>query len=433
MKTSLEPQDSDRVLRHLCELARATFTEDLPAGAQAGWSPLEVRLSGRPRPRRTLALGLGLAAAAVAALALGWRHQTPPSLGFRVVDEAGVAHAAPNLASAGRIEFSDGSQVAVAAEARASVTAIDARGARIRLEHGRLSAHFVHLPEATWSMAAGPYQILVTGTAFDVSWTPDTRTLELWIRHGSVLVKGPNAGEGLAVGAGQHLLASAASGQIVLDAMGAAASPAPPIVPTAPTPAADLTPAPSPPSERPPMSPREPSRALRPAPSPRGRTPGPSLPWPQSLARGDFQSILDEAARQGLDEVLSGATSADLAALADAARYRRRNDLAQRTLLAQRQRFPQTQAGRDAAFFLGTLDESRVGREARTSALQWYGRYLAESPVGSYAGQALGRRMVLFDSLHDRTVARETAASYLAKFPAGPYASKARHIVESSQ
>lgn len=131
--------------------------------------------------------------------------------------------------------------------------------------------------------------------------------------------------------------------------------------------------------------------------------------------------------------MLSGATSADLAALADAARYRRRNDLAQRTLLAQRQRFPQTQAGRDAAFFLGTLDESRVGREARTSALQWYGRYLAESPVGSYAGQALGRRMVLFDSLHDRTAARETAASYLAKFPAGPYASKARHIVESSQ
>jgi len=153
--------------------------------------------------------------------------------------------------------------------------------------------------------------------------------------------------------------------------MGAAASPAPPIVPTAPTPAADLTPAPSPPSERP-RCPRASRRARCARPLRReDEPPGPSLPWPQSLARGDFQSILDEAARQGLDEVLSGATSADLAALADAARYRRRNDLAQRTLLAQRQRFPQTQAGRDAAFFLGTLDESRVGREARTSALQW--------------------------------------------------------------
>ena len=143
-----KPQDSDRALRHLCKLARAAFTEDLSPNEQAGWSRLQAKLSGRPRPRRTLALGLGLTAAAAAAavlLTFGW-HQTQPSLGFRVVDEAGVPHAAPDLASAGRIEFSDGSQVTLAAEARASVTAIDARGARIRLEHGRLSAHFVQLP-----------------------------------------------------------------------------------------------------------------------------------------------------------------------------------------------------------------------------------------------------------------------------------------------
>jgi len=321
----------------------------------------------------------------------------------------------------------------VAAEARASVTAIDARGARFRLEHGRLSAHLVHLPKASWSIAAGPYQVLVTGTAFDVSWAPDARVLELWIRHGSVLVKGPNAGPGLAVFAGQHLLASAANGQIVLDAMAAAASSVVPAVAATPAPAGDLTAAPSPPSERPPISPREPSRALRPPPPPRAPAPASSLAWPQSLAHGDFQRILDEAAQRGIDEVLSGATSTDLAALADAARYRRKNDLAQRTLLAERERFPKTLAGRDAAFFLGTLDESRAGREARTSALEWYGRYLAENPSGSYREQALGRRVVLFDSLHDRAAARETAALYLAKFPAGPYASKARHIVESER
>jgi hypothetical protein len=179
------------------------------------------------------------------------------------------------------------------------------------------------------------------------------------------------------------------------------------------------------------MSPRESSRALRP--EPRAAASGPSLAWPQSLARGDFQRILDEASRRGIDEVLSSATSADLAALADAARYRRKNDLAQRTLLAQRQRFPQTLAGRDAAFFLGTLDESRAGHEARTSALEWYGRYLAEHPAGRYGEQALGRRLVLFDSLHDRSAAREAATSYLAQFPSGPYASKARRIVESNQ
>ena len=432
MTKSLEPQDSDRALRHLCNLARAALTDDLSAREQAGWSRLEAKLSGRPRPRRTLALGLALAAATTAVVLLAPRlKQTPPSLAFRVVDETGAPQAAPDFASAGRIEFSDGSHVTVAAEARASVTAIDAQGARIRLEHGRLSAQVVHLPGASWSMAAGPYQILVTGTAFDMNWAPDTSVLELWIRHGSVLVKGPNTGQGLAVVAGQHLLASAASGQIVLDAMAPAASSAQSTVPAASP--ADLAPAPSPPSERPAMSPHEMPRALRPATSPRALAPEPSLAWPEALARGDFQRILDEAARRGLDDVLASAPSADLAALADAARYRRRNDLAQRALLAQRQRFPQTLAGRDAAFFLGTLDESRSGRKAQTSALQWYGRYLEESPAGGYGEQALGRRLALFDSLHDRTAARETADLYLAKFPAGPYASKARSIVESNR
>jgi hypothetical protein len=408
-------------------LARNTFTEELSPREQAGWSRLDVKMTGGPRPRRVLAVGFGLAAAAAAVvfLAYSW-NQKSPSLGFRIVDETGVPHAAPDLDSAGRIEFSDGSKVTVAAHTRASVTAIDALGARIRLEHGRLSAQFVQLPQASWSIAAGPYQVLVTGTAFDVSWTPDTRALELWLRHGSVLVKGPNAGQGLAVVAGQHLLASATTGQIVLDAMAPAVPPALPTLPSA-----DLAPAVSPAYERPAMALREPSRAPHAAPAARAPAPEPSLTWPQALARGDFQRILDEAVRRGLDDVLSGASSADLAAFADAARYGRKNDLAQRALLAQRQRFPQTLAGRDAAFLLGTLDESRAGHDAQTSALRWYGRYLVENPTGSYSGQALGRRLVLLESLHDRPAARQAAALYLAKFPSGPYAAEAKRIVET--
>ena len=90
-------------------------------------------MAGGSHPRRTLAVGFGLAAAAAAVvlLAHNW-NQRLPSLGFRIVDEAGVPHATPDLDSAGRIEFSDGSKVTVATQTRASVTAIDALGARIR-------------------------------------------------------------------------------------------------------------------------------------------------------------------------------------------------------------------------------------------------------------------------------------------------------------
>jgi hypothetical protein len=420
------PQDSDRALRRLCELARAAFSEDLTAREEAGRMRLELTLSARPRPRRALAVAFGLAAtAAVVLLALRW-HQSAPSLGFRVVDETGAPRATLEHGGAGRIDFSDGSRVLVAAETSASVTSIDARGARIRLDHGHLSANIIHLPQASWSIAAGPYQVLVTGTAFDMSWSPDAQALELWLRQGSVLVKGPSAGDGLAVVAGQHVLASATSGQIVLDALVPAAASAAPVAAAV----GHSAPA-APPSERPLPVVRESPRANRPATAPRSSPPEPTLTWPQALAQGEFQRILDEAERRGIDDVLAGASSADLAALGDAARYGRRNDLARRTLLAQRRRFPQTPAGKEAAFFLGTLDESSAGRDAQTNALEWYGRYLAENPAGSYGGQALGRRLVLFDSLRDRTAARETAASYLAKFPTGPYAAKAQRIVES--
>jgi hypothetical protein len=424
------PPHSDRALRRLCELARAAFSEDLTAREEAGRMRLELVLSARPRPRRSLTVAFALTATAAAVLlALRW-HQSAPSLGFRVVDETGVARAAQDLGSAGRIDFSDGSRVTVAAGASASVTSIDARGARIRLDRGHLSANIVHLPQASWSFAAGPYQVLVTGTAFDMSWSPDAQALELWLRQGSVLVKGPSAGQGLAVVAGQHVLASATSGQIVLDALVPAAA-ARPLVAAAVEPSAPV--APPSPSERPLPAVRESPRANRLLPVPRSSSAEPTLTWPQALARGEFQRILDESERRGIDDVLSRATSADLAALADAARYGRRNDLARQTLLAQRRRFPQTSAGRDAAFFLGTLDESRAGRDAEANALGWYGRYLAENPTGSYGGQALGRSLVLFDSLHDRAAAREAADAYLAKFPAGPYAAKAQRIVESNQ
>jgi len=233
---------------------------------------------------------------------------------------------------------------------------------------------------------------------------------------------------------GQHLLASAESGQIVLTSepwegshLGAATQ----------TPAMDpgreASPGSGSPSERPAMGRPSSPRMPRSSATPQAQAVEPSLSWPQALARGEFQRIVDDADRRGIDSVLARAPSSDLAALADAARYSRKSDLARRALLAVRQRFPQTSAGREAAFFLGTLDESGTGRAAQTSALSWYGRYLAESPGGSYDGQALGRRLVLLNSLQDRAAAREAAASYLAKFPAGPYAAKAQRIVEASR
>ena len=79
--------------------------------------------------------------------------------------------------------------------------------------------------------------------------------------------------------------------------------------------------------------------------------------WTAALSAGDFDTILDEAERD-IGHVLATRGTDDLAALADAARYRRHDDVARRALLAQRRRFAGSPRAADAAFFLGRLDEN---------------------------------------------------------------------------
>jgi hypothetical protein len=148
--------------------------------------------------------------------------------------------------------------------------------------------------------------------------------------------------------------------------------------------------------------------------------------WSAALAAGDLDLILDEAVKKGLHRALAEASSDDLAALADAARYRRRNSIAYRALIAERERFPQSPRGRDSAFLLGRLEEGKSDGAAR--ALQWYDLYLKEAPSGAYSSEALGRKMAATERLLGMSEARPVAAEYLRRFPNGTYAGAARAL-----
>jgi TolA-binding protein len=152
--------------------------------------------------------------------------------------------------------------------------------------------------------------------------------------------------------------------------------------------------------------------------------------WSKRLATGDFEGILADAERRGLDQLLAKAPRSDLAALADAARYARRFDVARRALLAERERFPGSLQANEAAFFLGGLAESDSA--SASAALEWYERYLAESPQGTYASQALGRRLMIVHRLRGRETAKALALAYLNQYPKGPYARYARNLLESN-
>ena len=151
---------------------------------------------------------------------------------------------------------------------------------------------------------------------------------------------------------------------------------------------------------------------------------GMSRSWAAALSAGDFDEILAEAERD-LGRALAARNTDELAALADAARYRRHDDVARRALHAQRRRFPTSPRAADAAFFLGRLDENGGGL---ARALGWYDRYLSESPGGSYAAEALGRKMIAIREVSGPTAARDVADEYIRRFPRGSYAGAAEAL-----
>ena len=124
-----------------------------------------------------------------------------------------------------------------------------------------------------------------------------------------------------------------------------------------------------------------------------------------------------DAQRRGVASVLAGASSEDLAALADAARFRNQDQLARRVLLAQRRRFPGTLRAEEASFLLGRLADGPGGRAS--DALAWYDRYLREAPSGAYAAEAMGRMMLVLERQHRTERGTHRRGGVPAPVPAG--------------
>ena len=378
------------------------------------------------RRRRLLAFGGTGAACAIAAFLLVPRllhkmHEGPPPLALQV--ESGVIDAAgtivPRDDGPPALRFGDGTVIKLASETRGRVAAIDGHGAHVAIQNGSAHVNVVHKSQARWRIDAGPYTITVHGTVFTAAWDESQQRLEVKMERGLVSVTGPVTNGPIAVRAGQALTVKLKRSQVLLrdldrdgvlaqvdgdaDADVTAGAGAAPTV-TAPPPAART---------------RLAALASKTARPRAGRS------WTAALSAGDFDTIIGEAERD-IGHVLASRGTEDLAALADAARYRRHDDVARRALLAQRRRFAGSPRAADAAFFLGRLDEN--GGRGAAAALAWYERYLDEAPSGSYVAEALGRKMMAVEDIHGPAAARNVADQYLRRFPRGSYAGAARAL-----
>jgi hypothetical protein len=396
----------------LVRLAREELGEMSGRLRAEGLLKLNARRLTRSR-RRNRALSL---AAVLCVVALGFAGRD--WLGARQAGvlsyavEGGRLDSSGVVAATGSAEpvlrFSDGTEVAFLAGARGQVKSVAERGARISVA-GKVKVAVVHWRGSHWLFDAGPFLITVTGTTFTADWQETDGRLEVILNTGSIAVSGPLSDEAIALRAGQRLVISTRDKEVLIRDI----DPSDDAVPSTP---------------RSLGAPPEPTVA----PSAALSVPGAPLPvtsnWTADLAAGRFSAILRQAEQRGIDKVLGEASSDEVAALSDAARYSRRDDVARRALTAQRRRFPQSARANDAAFLLGRLEETAQHPEL---ALTWYERCLSESPHGTYTSEALGRKMTVVQRLHGAARARPVAEEYLRRFGDGTYAAAARALIRA--
>ncbi|HEV8548034.1 MAG TPA: FecR domain-containing protein [Polyangiaceae bacterium] len=418
------PDRAEPRLAALVALVRAAVKAPSAVELDRGLAALRARMARHEarrgwRPRPTLVAAAVVVVLAAVLWVRPWRRagasQTPLAVtrieGGRLLEGGYLSEGGGNGVA---LYFNEGSQFVLTPGTRARLRAVTADGSRIALDHGTASFRITRNLARSWAVEAGPFVVTVRGTEFTVLWSPTTETFEVKLRKGRVVVTGPIVGEELVLRPGQDLTVDLHRQKTVIsegaEQTEEAAAAAPPLSGAAPPEAsAGTSAATSSPSPRPPAS----------------ATPSPARHWREAIASGQWDKILADVERDGVDASLRTLSSEELFALADAARYRRRPELARAALLAQRERFPASPRAFDAAFLLGRVEESR-GNKAL--AVERYDEYLARAPGGTYAAEALGRKMILIKDLEGPESARHLAEEYLARFPAGSHAEAARTL-----
>lgn len=430
---SQDPEKS-ATLAGLDDLVCKTDAAPTPSQMSRGFTLLSGRLAAEKAQRRLL-LRVGLAGMAMAACAAGVfalasftraRHSqsVSPALAYRA--DGGKVIEGGYLRESGKggikLTFSEGTEVSLSPGTLGRLRTVGSAGAHIAIEHGTALCRVVPRPNARWLLDVGPFLVTVNGTVFTASWNAETERFDLGLREGRVTVRGPVSGGELALHAGQRLVVDLPKARTIITEDSVEDGPAGPGS-VGPADSAEAAPGVRPPSEA-----RKPSRKGGSAPASADREVARQSRWAEAVAAADWDRILRDTQASGVEFTLDRASSEDLAALADAARYRRRLALAREALLAQRRRFPDAPRALDAAYLLGRVEES--SERGSAEALHWYEEYLVRAPTGTYASEALGRKMILTGKLKTDAAARRLAEEYLRHFPSGAYAGSARALLQ---
>jgi hypothetical protein len=357
------------------------------------------------------------------------------------------------------LHFSDGSQVTASPATRVRVDSTQSRGARVLLEEGVARADITHRDNTHWVFVAGPFDVRITGTSFTLAWDAADQVLDLTLHDGSVEVESPLGASHLKVKTGERFHASVTDGTMQLLAAGQAVAPAPDQADVAESgdkaPTANVAPARrgrttaqqhkadkrlsrserrAAARARARVHGHEHERAAQDAEpeSDAAEEPGKSTlqlataSYADLVRAGAFEQVVAEATKAGLAKTLEQNSAEDVRALADAARYLHRTELAVRSLTVLRARFPGSHHSAAAAFLLGRTYENA---EQAAAARRFYELYERESPSGEFAAEALAGRMRTVAGLEGAGAGRALAEQYLERYPRGVHAKTAKQFL----
>jgi ferric-dicitrate binding protein FerR (iron transport regulator) len=265
----------DEAVSDLARLAHQNLVGDPTRGREDGsFLRVQQKLTQRAvTRRRRVQVGGALMAAVVILAITTWFGYREPVITYTVVNGAVVDgdHIVGGKRTA--VRFSDGSEFALEQGTDARVSDVTPHGGRVSLVGGARVA-IAKKPGATWTVAAGPYTVRVTGTAFDVSWSPREQSFDIAMQSGSVVVEGPFIDGGIALKRGQRLSGGLGTQKLVVED----------IQPSARSEATAAL-APAPVDER-----------VLPAVNGTGAKPAPAeLGWSKSVAQGKFADVINEA------------------------------------------------------------------------------------------------------------------------------------------
>lgn len=364
--------DMNDRLRALGEMVREQ-TEQGPETEQTlRFVRNRLRLTAYAEQKRRVPVAayLAFAASAVAAaiaLLIITNHPSiePLSVALESQEAHLVGHWVKSQDETKQLRFSDGTSVALGPETAINVQETTQLGGTVILGQGRARAQIVHVPGARWTFVAGPFQVRVTGTEFDLGWDPGTETLELALHQGSVQLSGPTLEKPRQVRKGEFVRLQLTP-QHLSDV----------------TPVAD-------PAEDEGANTSEPSDKTD---SSAATNANPSKFTPRDLSQSSTQTLWD---------------------LSQNARISGNATLARDALLALR-----THHGTrgQTAFLLGKINADQL--QNSSEAIRWFQTYLKEDPGGSLSEQTWGR---LIELQAGTAAGKQSARTYLDHYPNGSY------------